>query len=165
MIWDLSMLSMISLRFAGSNAKCGWRIVSPRWAGWPPRLLNIVARESHRRNSIITDFLAYSRTKQYHFDKVDLVQLVDDTLVLMDHRMTAEKTGIRIERRFAAPFAQVLADGDKIKQVFWNFCENAVRAMKDGGTLTVAVDSGGDDRQVGFTDTGAGRRGEQTEKR
>jgi two-component system sensor histidine kinase PilS (NtrC family) len=50
------------------------------------RLLDIVTRESHRLNSIITDFLAYSRTKQYHFDKVDLIQLVDDTLVLMDHR-------------------------------------------------------------------------------
>lgn len=128
------------------------------------RLLDIVTRESHRLNSIITDFLAYSRTKQYHFDKVDLIQLVDDTLVLMDHRMTAEKTGIRIERRFAAGSAEVLADGDKIKQVFWNFCENAVRAMKDGGTLTVAIDSVGDDWQVGFTDTGAGMTPQQIEK-
>ena len=39
------------------------------------RLLDIVTRESQRLNSIITDFLAYSRTKQYHFDKVDLIQL------------------------------------------------------------------------------------------
>src|ERR1700685_3050468 len=31
------------------------------------RLLDIVTRESQRLNSIITDFLAYSRTKQYHF--------------------------------------------------------------------------------------------------
>ena len=60
------------------------------------RLLDIVTRESQRLNSIITDFLAYSRTKQYHFDKVDLIHLVEDTLTLMDHRMTAEKTGITI---------------------------------------------------------------------
>ena len=65
------------------------------------RLLEIVTRESQRLNSIITDFLAYSRTKQYRFDRVDLIQLVEDTLTLMDHRMTAEKTGIRVERRFA----------------------------------------------------------------
>ena len=94
------------------------------------RLLDIVTRESQRLNSIITDFLAYSRTKQYHFDQVDLIQLVEDTLTLMDHRMTAEKTGITIERRFAGRQAWTIADGDKIKQVFWNFCENAVRAMK-----------------------------------
>jgi len=128
------------------------------------RLLDIVTRESQRLNSIITDFLNYSRTKQYHFEKVDLIQLVEDTLTLMDHRMTAEKTGITIERRFAVREAQVFADGDKIKQVFWNFCENAVRAMKGGGRLTVTLESLGDDWQVGFTDTGAGMSPQQIEK-
>jgi two-component system sensor histidine kinase PilS (NtrC family) len=131
------------------------------------RLLDIVTRESQRLNSIITDFLAYSRTKQYHFDKVDLIQLVEDTLTLMDHRMTAEKTGITIKRRFPAGQAWAIADGDKIKQVFWNFCENAVRAMKGaqgGGVLTVAIESLGEDWQVGFTDTGAGMSPQQIEK-
>src|SRR5437667_986009 len=84
------------------------------------RLLDIVTRESQRLNSIITDFLAYSRTKQYHFDRVDLIQSVEDTLTLMDHRMTAEKTGITITRRFTVRHAWAIADGDKLKQVFWN---------------------------------------------
>ncbi|HEY3974783.1 MAG TPA: ATP-binding protein [Candidatus Sulfotelmatobacter sp.] len=128
------------------------------------RLLDIVTRESQRLNSIITDFLAYSRTKQYHFDRVDLIQSVEDTLTLMDHRMTAEKTGIAIQRRFAVRQALVIADGDKLKQVFWNLCENAVRAMKDGGTLTAAVESLGDDWQVSFIDTGKGMTPQQIEK-
>ena len=127
-------------------------------------LLDIVTRESQRLNAIITDFLAYSRTKQYHFDKVDLIQLVEDTLTLMDHRMTAEKTGIQIERSFPVDQAWTLADGDKIKQVFWNLCENAVRAMKSGGTLTVSVESVEEDWQVGFADTGSGMTAQQTEK-
>jgi two-component system, NtrC family, sensor histidine kinase PilS len=130
-------------------------------------LLDIVTRESQRLNSIITDFLAYSRTKQYHFDKVDLIQLVEDTLTLVDHRMTVEKTGITIERKFSADHAWTIADGDKIKQVFWNFCENAVHAMKGaqgGGKLTVAVESLGEDWQVGFTDTGMGMSPQQIEK-
>ena len=128
------------------------------------RLLDIVTRESQRLNSIITDFLAYSRTKQYHFEKVDLTHLVEDTLTLMDHRMKAEKTGIAIERCFPQSGAWALADGDKLKQVFWNLCENAVRAMKDGGTLTVTVEAVGDDWQVGFADTGEGMTPQQTEK-
>jgi two-component system, NtrC family, sensor histidine kinase PilS len=128
------------------------------------RLLGIVTRESQRLNSIITDFLAYSRVKQYHFDKVDLISLVEDTLTLMGHRMVAEKTGITIERRFAMREALAIADGDKIKQVFWNVCENAVRAMQNGGTLTVSVDAQGDDWQFGFTDTGTGMTPQQTEK-
>ncbi len=128
------------------------------------RLLDIVTRESQRLNAIITDFLAYSRTKKYQFDRVDLIQLVEDTLTLMDHRMAAEKTGIDIKRRFAVHQALVFADGDKIKQVFWNLCENAVRAMKDGGTLTAAVESLGDDWQVSFIDTGTGMTPQQIEK-
>jgi two-component system sensor histidine kinase PilS (NtrC family) len=130
------------------------------------RLLDIVTRESQRLNSIITDFLAYSRTKQYHLDKVDLIHLVEDTLTLMDHRMTAENTGITIQRRFPAGQAWTIADGDKIKQVFWNFCENAVRAMKGApdGRLTVTVEALGEDWQIGFTDTGPGMSAQQIEK-
>jgi len=133
------------------------------------RLLDIVTRESQRLNGIITDFLAYSRTKQYHFAKVDLIPLIEDTLTLMEHRMTAEKTGIKIERSFPLRQAWTLADGDKLKQVFWNLSENAVRAMKNGGTLTVAVEgsdseASGEDWQISFRDTGAGMTPQQTEK-
>ncbi len=128
------------------------------------RLLDIVTRESQRLNGIITDFLAYSRTKQYHFDKVDLIQIVEDTLTLMEHRMTAERTGIKIERRFPGRLAWTIADGDKLKQVFWNLCENAVRAMKNGGTLTAAIESLGEHWQISFIDTGAGMTPQQVEK-
>src|SRR5712691_2655687 len=128
------------------------------------RLLDIVTRESQRLNGIITDFLAYSRGKKYHFDKADLVRLLEDTLTLVRHRMTAENTGIAIECRFAAPEAWVLADGDKIKQVFWNFAENAIRAMQYGGTLKVVIECLGNDWQVSFADTGTGMTPQQTEK-
>jgi two-component system sensor histidine kinase PilS (NtrC family) len=40
------------------------------------QLLQIVTRESERLNGIITDFLAYSRGKQYRFADVDLVPLL-----------------------------------------------------------------------------------------
>jgi two-component system sensor histidine kinase PilS (NtrC family) len=128
------------------------------------RLLEIVTRESQRLNGIISEFLTYSRGKQYHFERVDLVRLLEDTLTLIRHRMTAENTGITIESRFALPEAWVLADGDKIKQVFWNFAENAVRAMRVGGTLKVSIERQGDDWQVSFADTGTGMTPQQTEK-
>ena len=128
------------------------------------RLLDIVTRESQRLNGIITDFLAYSRPKQYHFDQVDLIPLLEDTLTLMDHRMAAEKTGITIERRFTSQAASAIADGDKLKQVFWNLCENSVRAMKNGGTLTVGVESLAGDWQVSISDTGTGMTPQQIEK-
>jgi two-component system sensor histidine kinase PilS (NtrC family) len=128
------------------------------------QLLQIVTRESERLNNIITDFLAYSRGKQYRFDKVDMVLLLEDTLTLLEHRLVVEDTGIRIERSFKFREAPTLADGDKIKQVFWNFCQNAVRAMKNGGTLTVSLESIGDDWQINFADTGHGMTPQQSEK-
>ncbi|MBZ5722619.1 MAG: PAS domain-containing protein [Acidobacteriia bacterium] len=128
------------------------------------QLLQIVTRESERLNSIITDFLAYSRGKQYRFSRVDLLLLLEDTLTLLQHRLVTENTGIRIERRYAPKQAFTLADGDKIKQVFWNFCENAVRAMKDGGTLAISVETIGDDWQISFADTGPGISPQLTEK-
>jgi two-component system sensor histidine kinase PilS (NtrC family) len=128
------------------------------------QLLQIVTRESERLNNIITDFLAYSRGKQYRFDKVDLVLLLEDTLTLLENRMVSENTGICIERHFKFPEALTLADGDKIKQVFWNFCQNAVRAMQQGGSLSVSLDSVGDDWQINFTDTGVGMTRQQSEK-
>ena len=63
------------------------------------QLLQIVTRESERLNGIITDFLAYSRGKKYQFEKVDLLPLLEDTLTLLENRLGAEKTGIRIEPR------------------------------------------------------------------
>ena len=93
-------------------------------------LLQIVIRESDRLNNIITDFLAYSRGKQYTFARVNLIPLLEDTLTLLEHRLTAENSGIKLQRNFPKSEAWVLADGDKLEQVFWNFCENAVRAMK-----------------------------------
>jgi two-component system sensor histidine kinase PilS (NtrC family) len=129
------------------------------------KLLQIVTRESDRLNNIITDFLAYSRGKQYRFERVNLIPLLQDTLTLLEHRLTAENTGIRLMRILPASEAWVLADGDKLKQVFWNFSENAVRAMKKtGGALTAALVERGPDWEMSFTDTGPGISPQQTEK-
>ncbi|HVO82060.1 MAG TPA: ATP-binding protein [Terriglobales bacterium] len=128
------------------------------------QLLQIVTRESERLNSIITDFLAYSRGKQYKFAPVDLLPLLEDTLTLLDHRLVAQGTGIRIERHYGVHEVLTLADGDKIKQVFWNFCENAVRAMRNGGTLSVSLEAMGDDWQINFADTGPGMTPQIIEK-
>jgi two-component system, NtrC family, sensor histidine kinase PilS len=128
------------------------------------RLLQIVTRESERLNGIITDFLAYSRTKKYIFDNVDLLPLLEDTLTLLEQRLEAQSTGIRVERRYSADPVIALADGDRIKQVFWNFCENAVRAMKHGGTLSVGIEKIADDWQFTFSDTGPGMSPQMVEK-
>jgi len=70
--------------------------------------------------------------------------------------MTVEETGIKIERRFAVHEALIMADGDRIKQVFWNLCNNALQAMPNGGVLTVRLDASVDWVRIGIRDTGVG---------
>ncbi|HEY8671688.1 MAG TPA: ATP-binding protein [Terriglobales bacterium] len=127
-------------------------------------LLQIVTRESERLNSIITDFLAYSRNKQYHFANVDMVPLLEDTLTLLGHRLESQNTGIKIQRQYSANPIYAVVDGDRMKQVFWNFCENAVRAMPKGGTLTIGIEEFGNDWQFNFADTGPGMSPQMVEK-
>ncbi len=55
-------------------------------------LLQIVIRESDRLNNIITDFLAYSRGKQYRLERVDLIPLLEDTLTLVENRLDRRRT-------------------------------------------------------------------------
>ncbi len=124
-------------------------------------LVSIVTRESERLNAIITDFLWYSRDKKFELTEVDLIPLLNDTLVLLQHR---PEMNVRIERRFETESAVCMADGDKLKQVFWNLSDNACRAMKDGGTLTVSVRADHDMWRVHFNDDGPGMAGPQIEK-
>jgi two-component system sensor histidine kinase PilS (NtrC family) len=138
---------------------------APALSGEQRKLLQIVTRESDRLNNIITDFLAYSRGKQYRFERVNLIPLLQDSLTLLQHRLTAENSAIRLRQILPPAEAWVLADGDKIKQVFWNFAENAVRAMKNApGILTVALVERGTDWEMSFSDTGPGISPQQTEK-
>ena len=95
---------------------------------------------------------------------MDLIPLLEDTLTLLEHRLEAQSLAIRIQRQYSVDKAFAQADGDRMKQVFWNFCENAVRAMGKGGKLTVAIESLGDNWQFSFADTGPGMSPQMIEK-
>jgi two-component system sensor histidine kinase PilS (NtrC family) len=115
-------------------------------------LVGIVNRESERLNAIISDFLTYSRDRSFQSTRIDLRQLLSDTLTLLENR----PSGIRIERNFAYDAALTQGDGDKLKQVFWNLSSNALRAMPNGGVLTVSLDKSQGDWRIRFQDTGEG---------
>src|SRR6202161_1006645 len=119
------------------------------------KLVHIVSRESQRLNQIITDFLDYSRVKTYHFADVDVVPLIEDTLLLLEH--DASSAGkLRIVRNFKVRSLRARADRDALKQVFWNLCNNALRAMPAGGVLTVSVAADDNWVRIQIGDTGIG---------
>jgi two-component system sensor histidine kinase PilS (NtrC family) len=125
-------------------------------------LVNIITRESTRLNNIISDFLVYSREKSFKFSRMDLIPLLEDALVLLSNRSQTKE--LTIVRDYALPEAFAAIDADRIKQVFWNLLENAVRAMQGKGTITVSVRAAGDFLRVGVRDTGPGIPPNLTEK-
>jgi signal transduction histidine kinase len=93
-----------------------------------------------------------------------MVPLLEDTLTLLGHRLQSQNTGINIQRQYSSNPIYAVVDGDRMKQVFWNFCENAVRAMPKGGTLTIGIEEFGNDWQFSFADTGPGMSPQMVEK-
>jgi len=126
-------------------------------------LVGIVSRESERLNQIITEFLNYSREKTYDFTDADIVAILDETLTLLQ-RHPAMDGKYKIERDFALKSVRVRVDANRIKQVFWNFCDNALRAMPGGGTLSVRLELGRGFVRIHFRDTGIGLDAHQKEK-
>jgi len=118
-------------------------------------LVNIVSRESERLNNIITDFLNYSRATTYEFQHADVRGLLDETLMLMEKKPEIGSK-YQIVRAFNGKELHARVDANKIKQVFWNLCDNALRAMPDGGTLTVKLEQRPFWLRIAFQDTGIG---------
>ena len=136
------------------------------------KLITIVSRESDRLNKLISDFLVYARPQRFEFSDVDVVNLLEETLLLVEHHPLFG-AGYRLERHFPPQPVVARADPDKLRQVFWNMCDNSLKAMPEGGTLTVEIEEhpevekrGGTNGylRVKFSDTGIGLSREEIEK-
>jgi two-component system sensor histidine kinase PilS (NtrC family) len=126
-------------------------------------LVGIVSRESERLNRIITEFLNYSREKSYDFSEEDVSSLLDETLTLLERNPQLDGR-YRIHRVFTGSEARARVDRNRIKQVFWNLSDNAMRAMPTGGTLTVSLEVVPFWVRIRFRDTGMGFDSKQSAK-
>ena len=125
-------------------------------------LVDIVLRESDRLNAIITDFLLYAREKTYKMTVIDLVPLLDDTLAVLEK--THSGPPLEIVRRFDGEYAWVLADRDRIRQVFAILASRALHCMPQGGRLAVTLAPAPGHWHICFSDTGQGLTPQQAEK-
>ncbi len=128
------------------------------------KLMDIVFHESQRLNRIINDFLIYSRQITYNPKRVDLSQLMDDTVTLLLNNPEVTSRH-RVEARFEQRPLWCLVDPDLIRQVFWNLSHNAIRAMPEGGALTLELKKPrGREIKIQVRDTGVGIEGERIDK-
>lgn len=128
------------------------------------KLVDIVRRESARLDKLVSHFLAYSREQRFEFRPADLVNLLEETLLLLEQHPLFNRR-CRVNRNFPKRPVIATIDADKIRQVFWNICDNALKAMPRGGTLTAEIeDDRGENVRVVFGDTGVGFTPAQLEK-
>lgn len=128
------------------------------------KLIDIVSRESERLDKLVSDFLVYSREQRLEFERVDLVRLLDETLLLLEHHPLFN-TALRVTRTFPARPVMVHVDTDKMRQVFWNICHNSLKAMPQGGELTAEIQDD-DARKISvvLSDNGVGCEPAQLER-
>jgi two-component system sensor histidine kinase PilS (NtrC family) len=120
-------------------------------------LMDIILRESQRLDQTIRDFLTFARPGKFSPQPCDIVRLLEDHLKLL--RKSREFTGAhRVETRYAAEEIRCDVDANRMKQVFWNLSTNALKAMPEGGALTISVapDAAGNEVVVAFSDEGIG---------
>ena len=98
------------------------------------RLVEIVLRESDRLNHIIRDFLEYARPAPMTPHFIDLTELLEEVLVLVEHR--SHPAELKVVREFADALP-ARVDPQQLRQAIWNLCINAVQAMPEGGELRV----------------------------
>ena len=127
------------------------------------KLIAIVSRESERLNKLVSDFLLYSRDQKFEVKSLNVVTLLEETLLLLEHHPLYGPR-ILIERKLPRRPVTLSGDADKIRQVFWNICDNALKAMPNGGTLTVQAEEIGKRVRVTLADTGIGFTSLQLEK-
>jgi two-component system, NtrC family, sensor histidine kinase PilS len=119
------------------------------------RLMEIIVSESNRLSKILEEFLRFVRPQERRvaaFDVAGNIQEVLDLFRLSDEVSDAH----HIETDVRPVSSQLSGDRDQIRQIIYNVAKNAVRAMPEGGTLTVEGREDGAWYSIKFRDTGRG---------
>jgi len=116
--------------------------------------LGLIQEEASRARDIVRDLLQFSRQRDFMPEPAD-VNTVLEQVVGMVKRQGA-LNAVTVSEAYGADLPMVEMDVPRIKQVFLNIINNAVYAMKDGGSLTIRSALDGTTIHVAFEDTGPG---------
>ncbi len=100
------------------------------------KLMGIVLRETERLNSLITDFLLFARPVQEKTEKVNISEVIKETLSMFSNY--PEARGLEVKSSLKGDIF-IEGDGRQMSQVFWNLFLNAANAMPEGGVLRVTA--------------------------
>jgi PAS domain S-box-containing protein len=120
-------------------------------------------KELDRTTRIIRNLLTFARQSEPSMSPVEINKVIDAALPLVENQINLEN--ITLMKNLDTELPLVQADFDKIQQVLINIMLNAIQAMPEGGTLTIASstaravrirDSYKNAVRIDITDTGLG---------
>jgi signal transduction histidine kinase len=115
-------------------------------------LLAEVHMAAERMGEIVRAVKGYAYLDQAPVQRVDLRAGIEDTLVILRHRLRE----IEVRRSFADDLPDIEAHGGELNQVWTNLIDNAVDAMDGRGTLDIGLQADGSGVVVSICDDGPG---------
>ena len=118
------------------------------------RLLNHVADEVARIDTLISEFLNFAKPRPSILVELDPVPVIRRAADFCNPEF--EKRHVTFSIQDQLPGSTVAADEDHLFQVFLNLFLNALEAMPSGGNIRVARDRNDGEMRITVSDTGAG---------
>ena len=121
------------------------------------RLMDVIIRESNRVSQLLEQFLDFASPTKRVFSEVDLGQLLNETLEMLRSAGDLDGEKIKVEGNFLMRQVNYYGNPNHFKQIFWNLIKNAIKAMPDGGKLTLNFfNSRREGLKIVVKDTGVG---------
>lgn len=120
--------------------------------------LSIIESEGDRLSMMVEDLLDFSRLQSSNFkydkDKIDIIELVKQVHTQLAPRATNEG----IEFTFTSIYKSIMvyADKNRMKEVFINIIDNAIKFTSEGGKIDILIDQIDDNVSVTVKDNGEG---------
>ncbi len=98
----------------------------------------LVVREATRIAALVDDFMVFARREKLRLASANVHRVLDGVLALLSHDPLSE--GVEVVRAYDPSIPDLIADADRLTQVFLNLVRNALQAMEGkGGALTVTT--------------------------
>ena len=110
----------------------------------------------------VEQILGFARPVNLKLTPSDVNQMVSDVLELLQPQITANKVEVHLSLGQRA--GEGMFDDASMRGALMNLILNAIEAMPDGGTLSVATDRVSDALRVEIVDTGRGIDAEEAKK-
>ena len=120
--------------------------------------LEVISDEAERLSGIVEELLDFSRMQSGHmsmqFTRMDLLAELEEAVVLFRDR--AKREGLELLYVEAAELPPIVGDRDRLKQVFINIIDNAIKYSNPGGRVRIEAADMGAHVQVVISDSGVG---------